>query len=1057
MAPELRMGVVTMRWSRRFVMCGASLAIVAASLAAVGPAGAAQRAPKIWSPFPVSAPKSVPVHPIARGGQHHLRVHEPAGLPSRPYHPAVSWPAAGSASVSLAAAPLRSPNIRPPFGAVNSVTGRAGSLPVWVSGQAANADVAVSVASHRAALSAGVDGVVLGVAGRAAGPVSVGLDYSGFSGAFGGDWASRLRLVEMPACALTTPARAACRKQTSVRSVNDTGSQSLSASVRLGTGQTVLAATATTGGGQGNYTATSLKQSGTWAVQQGDFSYSYPITVPPALGGSAPSVALGYDSQSIDSETSGTNTQASWIGDGWDYSPGYIERSYKPCSKDGISGSGDECWGGDNATLSLSGHSGVSSATMAPPTPGTCSSDDGTQVQLLTGASNNLWNGEYWLVTTPDGTKYYFGLDHLPGGSGSDAATNSAWGVPVYNPNSGDPCYDSSDGSSSQCQMGYRWNLDYVVDPHGNLTMYDYATETNYYERGGNTLTQYVRGGYPTSISYGYQLSDAIAGAKPPAQVLFNTAQRCLTTSTFTDCSYGNLTSSTASNWLDVPYDLNCASSGSCSTTSPTFWSTVRLISITTQVLKGSGYQQVDSYALTQSFPDASGASQPVMFLDSIQYTGEDGTPVSLPAETFTPTEIDNRVDGLTPAAEPLYRPRISVISTEYGSDIAVTYAAPACSRVNNTMPAAADTNTMPCFPVYWTPAGEVSPILDWFNKTLVTTISTVDETGAGSPVQVASYQYVGGAAWHQDESTIPDPKNRTWDQYRGYAKVIATTGAAPDPITETETTYMRGMDGDPLAGDGTSSASVTDSLGDSVTDSDWLSGQVLETDTYTASGGTVDAKTINGPWTFNSTASQAMPNGLTALTAEMTSGEQSRSLALLASGSWRTTTTDTSYNSADQPVKVDAKGDGSASDPEVCTTTAYASSSGNPMMQTYSSEVKAVVGPCGTTPTASNTVSDTRNFYDGSSTLGAIPGGGSVTSTQAITGYGSSGNPEFTTKSSATYDKYGRPLTTTDAKGNTTQTAYTPATGALPTQTVVTNPVGWKTTTTLDPPAVCR
>jgi hypothetical protein len=286
------MGVVMMRWLRRFVMCVGSLAMVAACLAAVGPAAAAQRSPKIWSPFPVPPPKSVPVHPIARGGQHHLRVHEAAGLPSRPYHPAVSWPAAGSALVSLAAAArVRSPHIAQPFGAVNSVTGRAGSLPVWVSGQAANADVAVSVASHRAALSAGVDGVVLGVAGRAAAPVSVRLDYSGFSGEFGGDWASRLRLTEMPACALTTPARAACRKQTPVRSVNDAGSQSLSANVRLGTGQTILAATASTGGGQGNYTATALKQSGTWAVQQGDFSYSYPITVPPALGGSAPSSA----------------------------------------------------------------------------------------------------------------------------------------------------------------------------------------------------------------------------------------------------------------------------------------------------------------------------------------------------------------------------------------------------------------------------------------------------------------------------------------------------------------------------------------------------------------------------------------------------------------------------------------------------------------------------------------------------------------------------------------------------------------------------------------------
>ena len=38
------------------------------------------------------------------------------------------------------------------------------------------------------------------------------------------------------------------------------------------------------------------------------------------------------------------------------------------------------------------------------------------------------------------------------------------------------------------------------------------------------------------------------------------------------------------------------------------------------------------------------------------------------------------------------------------------------------------------------------------------------------------------------------------------------------------------------------------------------------------------------------------------------------------------------------------------------------------------------------------------------------------------------------------------------DATGNVTATAYTPATGALPTSSTVTNPMGWTTTTTLDP-----
>ena len=61
----------------------------------------------------------------------------------------------------------------------------------------------------------------------------------------------------------------------------------------------MIAADAGPGGAEGNYAATSVKPSGIWAVQDGDFDCTYPIDVPPALGGQAPSVALTYDSQSI--------------------------------------------------------------------------------------------------------------------------------------------------------------------------------------------------------------------------------------------------------------------------------------------------------------------------------------------------------------------------------------------------------------------------------------------------------------------------------------------------------------------------------------------------------------------------------------------------------------------------------------------------------------------------------------------------------------------------------------------------------------------------------------
>jgi RHS repeat-associated protein len=811
--------------------------------------------------------------------------------------------------------------------------------------------------------------------------------------------------------------------------------------------------------------------------------------VPATLGGTAPTVSLNYDSQAVDGETSGRNTQASWIGDGWSESAGgFIERSYEPCSQDGIAKSADECWGGYNAVLSLDGQTETLVRDDVHKT-WRVQGDDGTTVAELSGADNGVWNGEYWLVTTPEGTQYYFGANHLPGGSGRDTATSSAWGVPVYNPTLGNPCYNSTDGPSSWCQMGYRWNLDYVVDPHHNVEVYDYGTETNYYDRAGGqapsggsgTLTSYIRGGYLSTVSYGQTLSDAIAGDKPAAQVSFNTAQRCVTTSSMTNCAYSNLSASTAASWPDTPYDLNCPSTdttsgsgnGICTVDAPTFWSTYLLSSITTDVLEGGTETLVDTYALTPSFLDAggvvspvtgstpdpgdAGSTQAVLFLSSITHRAGS---IPLPATTFTPTEMDNRVDGDLPAGPSLYRPRVSDIATGTGSTIAVTYYSPACSRVNNTMPAAADTNTMPCFPVYWSPAS--SPVLDWFNKYLVQSVSTSDNTGAGSPAQTIGYTYNGGAAWHRDDSPFTKSGQRTWDQYRGYASATTTTGATPDPITQTVTTYLRGMNGD-VSSSGTRSVSVSDSVGDTVTDDNWLAGQVLESDTYTTSGGTVDAKTVNGPWTFTATASQAEPDNLPTLTARLPVTTKTRKYTLLAGGSWRTTQTKTAFDGNAQPVSVDEFGDlslvGTANSQEKCTTTSYATPpSGNSMMLDYADEVIVSTGACSTARTSANIVSDTRTYYNGAGTgsltgqgtFGAITGVGDPTGTAIRSGYDSGGNPVYLSKTAATFDEYGRTLSTVDANGNVDKTAYTPATGALPTAKTQTNAMGWVTTTTL-------
>ena len=107
--------------------------------------------------------------------------------------------------------------------------------------------------------------------------------------------------------------------------------------------------------------ATPLSEAGTWTAggSSGAFTYSYPIDVPPVPGGLAPQVASDYDSQAVDGLTSSTNDQASWIGDGWDYQPGYIERDYQSCSQDdrrapSAGKTGDLCWSAATTPTTLS-------------------------------------------------------------------------------------------------------------------------------------------------------------------------------------------------------------------------------------------------------------------------------------------------------------------------------------------------------------------------------------------------------------------------------------------------------------------------------------------------------------------------------------------------------------------------------------------------------------------------------------------------------------------------------------------------------------------------------
>ena len=1031
-------------------------------------------------PRPVPAQRPVPVRAVPSSG-----VRPPAVRLWR--MPKVTWPAAGSALAvpgtsatvpGAAAGTSRPTSARPRRVAVlagaSAGSARAGSLPVWVGPPAAARTsaahraaagtgrtgepaaaigaVRVRVLPRSAAAATGVAGIVFSLAGSRGQPVRahVSLDYATFAFADGGSFADRLRLVIMPACALTTPQVGSCRRLTPVTTWNDTSAFRLGANVTLpAAGSTlILAATTSTSGSVGSYSATPLASAGSWQAggSSGAFTYSYKVTVPPVPGGLAPQVELGYDSQAVDGLTSSTNNQASFIGDGWTYSPGYVERDYQSCEQNpsGSTKTGDLCWSSNNSvTLSLDGRN---TTLVQDDKTGTwhAQSDINERISFNTGTVNGTHDGDYWVITDPGGNTYYFGLNRLPGWASGDAVTNSAWTVPVYSTASGQPCYNST-FSSSHCEQAWRWNLDYVTDPHGNAMADYYTQETNYYaaDNGTTATASYIRGGAPSKIVYGLR-GGSVYGVTPAGQVNFTTA------STRTDVPTGSTG------------DLQCSSGATCDVQSPTFWSKLSLTTISTLALEGTSQVKADSYALTQTFPATGDTStNPPMWLSTITRTGQDGSSTAgLPAVTFTPTPngLPNRVETQTDLNDGysiIARMRMFKVTSETGGITTVSYDTPPTACTSGNFPPEDADHTV-CYPDWWTPPGATSPVLDWFNKYVVTAVTQSNTAGGTVPV-ITSYCYgtspdcLNGAAWHYNDDPLLRASKRTWDQWHGFGLVTTSTGTSPDPITKTTDTFFQGMDGNYQSDGTTQSASLSDAYGDTVTDSLQFAGMNFEHIVWNGSSKVTDAVTI--PWTSAATASHSLPSPLPALQSFMTNVRETRTFTTLAAGGSREADVTMTFDSSGRVLSDSDVPDTTQSSEDTCTTTSYAPNTTSWLVD-LPAEVKVVSVPCTTTPTLpADAVSDTGYFYDGSATLGAAPSAGNVTSTQDATSYSGS-TPVFTTESSATYDEYGRVLTLADADGRTTTTSYTPATGAEPTSITVKDPLnlGTGTVTTYDP-----
>jgi RHS repeat-associated protein len=968
---------------------GTAAALVA-GLVTAAPASAAASA-HVSAHAPKAATSStVPVHPVLRHAVAVPKMSDaaaPAG--AAPTLAASAVTVRGSATAQIAPqATVKSLGVR---GAVLSLAGTGTGVG---SGSAAGAAVAGGSAAGAA------------VAGKAA-TVRVTVSYAGIANAYGADYGSRLRLAELPACALTTPSVPACQAQKPLAATNNARSQSVAATVALAAGgqRTVLALVSGPSGSGGNYAAEPVSEAtDAWVggASAGAFTYTYPFTLPPVPGGLEPPLNLEYNSLATSGLDASTNNEASWAGDGWELNPGYVERDFAACtSTPSNPQTNDLCGGRTETVLSIGG---VTTPLVDGSGGWRAAADSGAQV---------IQSGSSWEVIEPNGYQYYYGLNTLSGYAAGDATTNSRFTVPVW----------QGCGTAAFCNQSWRDMLDYVVDPHGNAIAYFYNDETNAYsELDGTTADgSYTTGGYLTSIAYGFRAGQYYTST-PDALVDFTSS----------------------ATRQDAPTDLECTAGSACAQTAPSFWTDRQLTGVSTSVLVGGSQQKVDSWSLTGSYPATGDSSTaPSLWLSSIQRTGQDGAAaVTLPPVTFAGTPLPNRVMTAADTAagdSAISRFYLSSVTNESGGVVSVGYSAPSAAT---SFPSPSANGTAD-YPDYWLQQGTTTPVLDWFEVYAADTVTKHDTTG-GDPDAVTTTTYAG-PAWAYDADTVSRSATVTWDQFRGYKTVTTETGSAPDPQTEQVATYLQGLSQDGPPGAPGPVVTDTTTRGQQITDLQQFAGVLLEQMAYDGAGSAaVVTDSVDIPWTSAATA----VNSQLDQDAFLTGTNASLVYTPLAGGSTRESTESFTYTSDGLQASDSKVPDTANSAESTCTVTTYAADTTSGLIdlpETKTTDTGVCTGGGGLN---GSLVAEDEYFYDGG-TLGAAPSAGNVTKAGKAVGGGLIPVFDFST---ATFDEYGRALTTADPDGHTTTLVYTPSTGAEPTSVKSTDPMGLATSTTYDP-----
>ncbi len=390
------------------------------------------------------------------------------------------------------------------------------------------------------------------------------------------------------------------------------------------------------------------------------------------------SVDLDYNSQAVDAQTDKSNGQASWVGNGWDLNPGFIERHMISCAAVSRFGTADTCTPTiEDYTLSLPGQSGEIVLDTATGTM-RLANDPGWSISKVTDSSVPATYSQHWVLVDPKGTQYYFGEATEPG---TGAATNAQLNEPVF-ATSGQACYTAT-AATSFCQQQWRWMLDRVVDRNGNETALFWTKESNNYRSSAaGAIEPYSTNAVISRIDYGFQ-SGTEATTTPHSKVVFYSGYRCKQSSGTPDmnCAAPVAGTSTGAQFPDVPTDQLCSAT-SCGNYAPTFFTTRFLSQIITyyynRVAAVQAYEPVTVIDLAYTFPATPGAGVVKMWLSNVTRTGDNGpggttggpgNSIALPNVHFGGTELPNNVNTAV-AGDTMHVYRVGWIDNEMGGEL---------------------------------------------------------------------------------------------------------------------------------------------------------------------------------------------------------------------------------------------------------------------------------------------------------------------------------------------------------------------------------------------------